>query len=426
MPGPCGGRLLDHRLELIGHHALEAAANVLDALGLTPPDQRLLRCREGLLEDDGEKVSVRVDLRLGGSAAVVLAVQPHELRGDRRACLAVDAHRGSEYPDVRARLSESALRARGLVAPEYDRRVIATSEYELVTESAGLVERPGRAMFVVRGAGAVEFLQGQVSNDVESLAPGEGCYATILNHKGKLRTDLRVLRGADFFWLDTEPIGHAVVRHMLVTYSLGRDVQWEDVGGDHALLSLIGPAADDVIDRPPPAAEHSFVDTGRGLNVRTDLGVDLLCSTARAQELRADLRVEEVSEEVAECLRIESGRPRLGLDMDAETIPQEAGINDRAVNFEKGCYVGQETVARLHYKGKPNRHLRGLLLSEPAERRAEVMLGDKPVGRVGSTCISPRLGPIALALVRREAAPGDTVTVNGAEAQVAELPFERG
>jgi tRNA-modifying protein YgfZ len=304
--------------------------------------------------------------------------------------------------------------------------VIATSEYELVTESAGLLERPGRAMFALRGGEAADFLQGQVSNDVESLSPGQGCYATILNHKGKLRTDLRVLRGADFFWLDTEAIGHAVLRHMLVTYTLGRDVRWEDVGESHALLSLIGPAADGLVDPPPPAEEHSFVDSGAGLWVRTDLGIDLLCSTARAQELRAELDVEEVSEEVAECLRIESGRPRLGLDMDAETIPQEAGINERAVNFEKGCYVGQETVARLHYKGKPNRHLRGLLLSEQAERRAEILLGEKPVGRIGSACVSPRLGPIALALVRREAASGDTVLVDGAEARVAELPFERG
>jgi folate-binding protein YgfZ len=304
--------------------------------------------------------------------------------------------------------------------------VIATSEYELVTESAGLVERPARAMFVVRGAEAADFLQGQVSNDVEALAPGQGCYATILNHKGKLRTDLRILRGVDFFWLDTDAIGHAVLRHMLVTYSLGRDVRWEDSGAEHALLSLIGPAADDLIEDPPPAAEHSFVDTGAGLFVRTDLGIDVLCSTARAEELRADLGLEEVPEEVAECLRIESGRPRLGLDMDADTIPQEAGINERAVDFDKGCYVGQETVARLHHRGKPNRHLRGLRLSEPAERGAEILLGEKPVGRIGSACVSPRLGPIALALVRREAAPGDTVLVDGVEARVAELPFERG
>jgi tRNA-modifying protein YgfZ len=296
--------------------------------------------------------------------------------------------------------------------------VIATSEYELVSESVGRLDRSGRGMFLVRGSEAADFLQGQVSNDVEALASGQGCYATILNHKGKLRTDLRVLRGPDWFWLDTEAIGSAVVRHMLQTYSLGRDVQWEEV--DRPLLSLVGPGADAVADPAPPADEHSFTEGDAGLWVRTDLGIDLIADGD------PDLDVEEVPEEVVECLRIESGRPRLGLDMDADTIPQEAGINERAIDFEKGCYVGQETVARLHYRGKPNRHLRGLLLSEPVERGAEITLGERVVGRVGSTCVSPRLGPIALALVRREAAPGDTVAVGGAEARVAELPFARG
>jgi folate-binding protein YgfZ len=112
--------------------------------------------------------------------------------------------------------------------------------------------------------------------------------------------------------------------------------------------------------------------------------------------------------------------------MDAETMPQEAGINERAVSFTKGCYVGQETVARLHYRGKPNRHLRGLKLAEAAERGAEILLGERVVGRLGSTTVSPRLGPIALALVRREAEPGSTVTVDGAPAEVVGLPFERG
>ena len=94
------------------------------------------------------------------------------------------------------------------------------------------------------------------------------------------------------------------------------------------------------------------------------------------------------------------------------------------MSFTKGCYVGQETVARLHYKGRPNRHLRGLRLSEPAERGVDILLGEKVVGKVGSTCISPQLGPIALALVRREASPGDTVLVGGNEAELVELPFE--
>ena len=117
--------------------------------------------------------------------------------------------------------------------------------------------------------------------------------------------------------------------------------------------------------------------------------------------------------------------PRFGFDIGAETIPQEAGLNDRAVSFTKGCYVGQETVARLHYKGKPNRHLRGLRLSEPVEPGAEVSFGDRAVGQVGSVAVSPAHGPIALAILRREAAPGDRVKVGsaGADAEVTELPL---
>jgi folate-binding protein YgfZ len=294
--------------------------------------------------------------------------------------------------------------------------VIATSEYELLSQSAGLVDRSDRAKFLVRGGEAAEFLQGQVSNDVEALEPGTGCYAVILNHKGKLRTDLRVLRGEDFIWLDTESIGHAVVAHMLRTYALGRDVQWEDVSATRELVSVVGPAARELFEGP----EHSFEERDGRMYVATALGVDVIGEPGLA------LDFETVSEEAAECLRIESGRPRLGFDMDADTMPQEAGINERAVSFSKGCYVGQETVARLHYRGKPNRHLRGLRLAEPAERGTDVLLGEKVVGRLGSACVSPRLGPIALALVRREAQAGATVTVAGAEAEVVALPFDRG
>jgi len=295
--------------------------------------------------------------------------------------------------------------------------VIATTDYELVTESAGLVDRSARAKFLVRGSEAADFLQGQVSNDVEALEPGTGCYATVLSHKGKLRTDLRVLCGEGWFWLDTEAIGHAVLAHMLRTYSLGRDVQFEDVTESRALFSLVGPAARERLDAAPAEDEHAFVTGQHGLYVATLLGVDVICEPGTA------LEVEQASEEAAECLRIEAGRPRLGLDMDAETMPQEAGINERAVSFTKGCYVGQETVARLHYRGRPNRHLRGLRLSEPAERGSEIVFDGKAVGRLGSTCVSPRLGPIALAIVRREAAPAATVEVGGAPAEVVNLPF---
>ena len=298
--------------------------------------------------------------------------------------------------------------------------MIATSDYELVTESAGLVDRSDRAKFTVRGSEAADFLQGQVSNDVEALEPGRGCYATVLSHKGKLRTDLRILRGDDSFWLDTEAIGHAVLEHMLRTYSLGRNVQFEDVTEARTLLSLVGPTSRERLDAAPPAEEHAFVTGEHGTYVATQLGVDVIAPVGTTLDL------EPVSEEAAECLRIEAGRPRLGYDMDADTIPQEAGINERAVSFTKGCYVGQETVARLHYKGKPNRHLRGLRLSQPAQRGTEIVLGERVVGRLGSTCVSPRLGPIALALVRREAEPGSTVQVGGAPAEVVDVPFQLG
>jgi tRNA-modifying protein YgfZ len=307
----------------------------------------------------------------------------------------------------------------------YNRGVIATGEYEVLTEAVGLVDRSYRAKLELRGSEAAEFLQGQVTNDVEALEPGDGCYAALLDHKGKIRTDLRVLRGRDFLWIDSEAAGREPLLKTVQTYSLGRDVRWDDLTDTRALLSLIGPGARDALNTAPPEREHALVEGEHGIYVATDLGVDVLCDAADAPAVPDALGIEAVSEEAAECLRIESGRPRLGFDMDGSTIPQEAGLNERAVSFDKGCYVGQETVARLHYKGKPNRSLRGLVLSEPVTTGEPIELGDRTVGTVGSTCVSPRLGPIALALVRREAEPGAEVGVgpNGATAEVVDLPF---
>jgi folate-binding protein YgfZ len=272
-----------------------------------------------------------------------------------------------------------------------------------------IVDRSSRGKVRLRGGEAAEFLQGQVTNDVEGLEPGQGCYAALLNHKGKMRLDMRILRGADWIWIDTEPGADAVLLKHIETYSLGRDVTWESA--DEGIVSVVGEVE---LDIEPLAEEHSWVEGERGIYVRTYAGVDIIGD---------DLPGPDGSESDAECVRIEAGIPRFGLDMDGDTIPQEAGINDRAVSFTKGCYVGQETVARLFYKGKPNRHLRGLKLSRPADHGEPIVLGEREVGRIGSACVSPTHGPIALALVRREAAPGDTVAVDGATAEVVELPF---
>jgi tRNA-modifying protein YgfZ len=302
----------------------------------------------------------------------------------------------------------------------------AQREYELLRHAAGLLDRSARGKLLLTGSEAAEFLQGQVTNDVEGLAPGTGCYALLLTHKGKIRTDMRVLRGEDWFLLDTEPGGLGPLAKTVDMYGIGRDVGSKDVTAERAIVSLLGPSARDALDAAPPREEHAFVEGEHGLYVATDAGVDVIAPSDSLGGLHATLGVEPVSVEAAECLRIESGRPRLGLDMDDGTIPQEAGLNDRAVSFTKGCYVGQETVARLHYRGKPNRHLRGLRLASPAETGDTVTAGEKAVGTVGSSCVSPTLGPIALALLRREASPGHTVAVGdaGGAAEVVELPFD--
>jgi folate-binding protein YgfZ len=291
---------------------------------------------------------------------------------------------------------------------------VATSDYLLAKTDAVVVDRSSRGRLLLTGADVADFLQGQVSNDVDALTPGTGCYATLLTAKGKIRCDMRILRGDDWFLLDSEPQALPVLEHMVRVYSIGRDVKAER--DERGLWSIIGPNARDALDNQPPATEHAHTRGELGVYVATDNGVDVLGERPDLPEAPAD---------IAEILRIESGRPRLGYELGDDVIPQEAGINERAISFTKGCYVGQETVARLFYKGKPNRHLRGLRLAEPVERGAVVHGHDRELGRTGSTCVSPTFGPIALALLRREAEPGDSVKVGdaGIVAEVVELPF---
>ena len=304
------------------------------------------------------------------------------------------------------------------------------SEYRTVTEACGLLDRSERGKLALTGPDAKSFLQGQVTNDVEALAPGEGCYAAFLTPKGKMMGDLRILDAGDELLLDTERTALQELFNMIRRFSIGFDVELHKRTLERGLLSLLGPESEAVARSGAGLgeAEHSHaVLTAGGIEaraIRTDLGLDLLCDASDVDALRAALGVVAVSDAVAECLRVERGRPRYGVDLDDSVIPQEAGLNERAVSFTKGCYVGQETVARLHYRGKPNRHLRGLRLSEPASTGDGLTFEGRPVGRVGSVALSPRFGPIALALVRREAPVGTAVAVgDGAQGEVVELPF---
>jgi folate-binding protein YgfZ len=303
--------------------------------------------------------------------------------------------------------------------------VVADSGYRALVEASGLVDRSERGKLALTGSEAKTFLHGQVSNDIEELEPGRGCYAAFLTHKGKMLGDLRVLDLGDELLLDTERVALQGLFNMIRRYKLGMDVELHKRTLEMGLLSLIGPQAETFgleAEHDNRRAEIAGVPV---VLVRTDVGVDVFMPAEAKAVVAAELGVPEVDEAVAEIVRVERGRPRYGLDLDEGVIPQEAGLNERAVSFTKGCYVGQETVARLHYRGKPNRHLRGLRLSAPAESGAVLRLGEKEVGRLGTVVVSPSHGPIALALVRREAAPGDVVAVgDGVTGEVVALPFE--
>jgi folate-binding protein YgfZ len=306
------------------------------------------------------------------------------------------------------------------------------AQYRVLREGAGALARDGRRRIAITGTEAADYLQGQVTNDVEALAEGEGCYAALLDRKGRMQGDMRLLRTGDAeFEIESEALaGDALLRHLSM-YKVGREVEVDDVSERTRTVSVIGPAAAEVAACGPLGAEHAhrLLQLG-GIDLRavaTDLGVDLIVpadGVAAVDEALTRAGAEPVDEAAAEIIRVESGRPRFGAEMTTATIPEEAGINDRAVSFTKGCYIGQETVARLHYKGKPNRHLRGLRLGAPAAAGDPVALGEREVGAIGTAVLSPAHGPIALAILRREAGPGATVIVGeGVEAELSELPF---
>ncbi len=386
------------------------------------------------------------------------------------------------------------------------------AEYDTLVSACGLVDRSRRGKLALTGAGAVEFLNGQITNELADLRPGEGRYAAFLTNKGKMLGDLRVLAvggeraarepapgranptpaaepapsgpnpmpatesapggpnvtpagesapggasatsGADpaaappgdpggrvgELLLDTERVALQALFDMIRRYRIGYDVGLYKRTMECALLSLVGPTARACAARAVgvaanalPEREHAHLAaTLAGRPVRLIAvaggGIDAWCVAADRDAIAAalvDAGAQPVGEAAAEIVRVERGEARYGVDLDENTIPQEADLNSRAVSFTKGCYVGQETVARLHYRGKPNRHLRGLRLSGPAQSGAELHLGERPVGHLGSVVLSPTRGPLALALVRREASPGDVLAVASGEvtATVVELPF---
>jgi folate-binding protein YgfZ len=324
-------------------------------------------------------------------------------------------------------------------------------EYEAVRGGgAGLFDLSARARIEVRGSEAVQFLNGLITNDVKTLAPGAWLNAAFPNAQGRLLAAVRVLRATSdaAFLFDTEAATHARVRQTLERFTLAGDFHVRDLSGETAQLSLQGAQARELVARVV-GAEAAQLERlrltvvewqGHALNVvrathTSEDGFDLIGDVAAVVALwpafvAAGAR--PCGMNALEVLRVEAGVPRYGADATEANVVLEAVPAD-AVSFTKGCYIGQEIIARIHWRGHVAKRLTGLLLTgerAPAPDAKIATADGKEIGRVTSAVVSPRLGrAVALGYVKYDyLAPGTSVLV-GAEtlpASVAELPLVRG
>ncbi len=316
-----------------------------------------------------------------------------------------------------------------------------------VRQSAGLFRLADRGLLRVTGGDRVRWLDGMLSNDVASLEPGpdrSGCYAALLTRQGRIVCDFHVLQRGDGFWLETARDAVATALETLDRFVIADDVTLADASDEVERIGLEGPSAPVLLEAalgaPLPLGEDCCAEVelagvpvlaaafgwsgapGRQLFVPSGSG-DAVAAALRAA--RGDRGLVEAGAEVLEILRVEAGVPKLGAELDQEVLPAEARL-ERAVSYTKGCYTGQEVVARMHSRGRVGHLLVGLRLEGgPAgEVGADVEVEGRKTGEVTSACLSPSAGSIALAFVRAQhAEPGTAVSAGGRPAQVAELPF---
>lgn len=325
------------------------------------------------------------------------------------------------------------------------------AEYEAVRTAVGLLDLSHHGKVRITGADAQDFLNRMLTNDVKGLAAGRGCTAFLLNPKGHVVAYLVLHALAEGFLAEADPAMATSMRAMLERYVIADDVTLEDVGDAWGLLSLQGPQAPavlgDLLGAGAPALEplhHKEGEVG-GVPVRTvshsragEPGFDLWVPADRAAAVWEAVSgagrprgLRPVGLQALEVLRLEAGQAWAS-DVGGDMLALETGL-EGAINFTKGCYIGQEFVVRVAHRGHVNRRLSGLVLSGegvPA-RGAKVLSGGKEMGWVTSAAFSPALGrPIALGYVRRERNdPGSKVSVqvdgDAVEAEVVALPFVR-
>ena len=308
------------------------------------------------------------------------------------------------------------------------------AQYRQLREECGLLDRSERGKLLVSGPDAAEYLQGQLTNDVEALEPGDGQYAALLDRKGHMQADMRVLRPAGRGDLDRHRAGGAAGGPAPPRDVLDRPRR----RGRRRQRGAGDPLADRAAQRRGRRHRAAAGERLRGGARRPGssawppappAGIDLIAAAADAERLREALLAAgavEVAPEAVEILRIESGTPRFGAEMGTETMPAEAGIVEAAVSFTKGCYIGQETGRPPPLQGPPQPPPARAAAERPGGGRARRCgWARRRSARLGGAAVSPALGPIGLAIVRREAEPGTELAVgeDGVTARVVDLPF---
>jgi folate-binding protein YgfZ len=320
-----------------------------------------------------------------------------------------------------------------------------SSGYAALHSGAGLIDRSGAGRILLTGADRRSYLQGLLTNDIAALAPGTGCYAAMLTAQGRMMTDMRVLELGDGVLLDVPRQVATAIRDHLDRFIFSEDVKVEDVTASGAEIGVYGPGALDVLvqagveGEAPSGLFQNRSTRIAGVDavvVRSDeagvTGYDVIVDAAKAETVTAALLAAgavRVNDADAEAVRIEKGRPRFGVDMDTDTIPLEAGLEERAISRSKGCYVGQEVIVRVQDRGhgRVAKRLVGLTFDAAAAlpvAGARIVSGEREIGRVTSATWSPALTrPIALGYVHRDfVEPGTPVTVDGAQAAVSPFP----
>jgi aminomethyltransferase len=332
-----------------------------------------------------------------------------------------------------------------------------TAEYPALRNAVGVMDLSYRSRVCLAGNDRIRFLNGQVTNNIKALHPGEGCYAALVTAKGRMESDLHVHCLQDELLLDFEPGLNSNVSQRLQKYLVADDVEVVDLRPHYGLLSVQGPKAEGVVLQleldvtlhknayqscvvnAPTLGEIVMVNLPR-----FDLpGFDLFVPTAALGTVMDRLMAAAKAVgggacgwEAMEAARIEAGLPRYGHDMDEAIIPLEAGLEDRAVRYNKGCYIGQEVINRIHSIGQVTKSLRGLLLPDDLAHLPshgdKLLQESREVGYITSSLRSARFKRgIAMGYVRKEVnQPGTTLTLVTPQASVpvvvVALPFSEG